>query len=335
MMMPGRKYSGGNGYRYGFNGKENDNEVKGEGNQQDYGFRISDPRLGRFLSVDPLSRKYADLTPYQFASNTPIWASDVDGLEARIRTIYTDSKGKTQVSIQNASDHTWAEWKATKSAMFGGFGWTDKTTGFEWTGGYNYYNYNRLKSNNSSGYNGPDGGTLTIDTRGSVVKLSFEYETGKNAPKGPKNPTVGESIKMGWEGFKMIWKDEGVTEVRNNLITGFSLILGIGELKAGIEFWKVAGVLNDVDDLLKGSENIKNKDLKTFIDAFKTITDYKGVQGTSIEALIDKKLTSKQIAQLGFDSKGVAEGLENMQKDQKEKKEEKKKSAAPATSSSN
>jgi RHS repeat-associated protein len=51
--MPGRKYSAGTGYRYGFNGKENDNDVKGEGNQQDYGFRIYDPRLGRFISVDP------------------------------------------------------------------------------------------------------------------------------------------------------------------------------------------------------------------------------------------------------------------------------------------
>jgi len=40
MVMPGRKYSGSPGYRYGFNGKENDNEVKGEGNQQDYGLRI-------------------------------------------------------------------------------------------------------------------------------------------------------------------------------------------------------------------------------------------------------------------------------------------------------
>jgi hypothetical protein len=43
MMMPGRKFSAGSGYRYGFNGKENDNEVKGEGNQQDYGMRIYDP----------------------------------------------------------------------------------------------------------------------------------------------------------------------------------------------------------------------------------------------------------------------------------------------------
>ena len=29
MLMPGRLFSSASGYRYGFNGKENDNEVKG------------------------------------------------------------------------------------------------------------------------------------------------------------------------------------------------------------------------------------------------------------------------------------------------------------------
>jgi RHS repeat-associated protein len=53
MVMPGRTYTAGIGFRYGFNGKENDNEIKGiEGSQQDYGLRIYDSRLGRFLSVD-------------------------------------------------------------------------------------------------------------------------------------------------------------------------------------------------------------------------------------------------------------------------------------------
>ena len=80
--MPGRKYDAGSGYRYGFNGKENDNEVKGEGNQQDYGMRIYDPGLGKFLSVDPITADYPELTPYQFASNTPIQAIDLDGLES-------------------------------------------------------------------------------------------------------------------------------------------------------------------------------------------------------------------------------------------------------------
>lgn len=90
-LQPGRNWNS-DQYRFGFNGKENDNEVKGIGNQQDYGMRIYDPRLGRFLSADPLivkMGKYPELTPYQFASNTPIQAIDMDGLEA-----YFTSAGK-------------------------------------------------------------------------------------------------------------------------------------------------------------------------------------------------------------------------------------------------
>ncbi len=69
-------------YRYGFNGKEKDNEIAGIGNFQDYGFREYDDRIARFNAVDPITKKYPSLTPYQFASNTPIQATDLDGLEA-------------------------------------------------------------------------------------------------------------------------------------------------------------------------------------------------------------------------------------------------------------
>ncbi|MBP8892712.1 MAG: RHS repeat-associated core domain-containing protein [Saprospiraceae bacterium] len=84
MLTPGRNWSAGSEYRFGFNGKESDAETYGEGNAYDYGFRIYNPRLGRFLSVDPLTPKFPMLTPYQFASNTPIMAIDIDGLEAWI-----------------------------------------------------------------------------------------------------------------------------------------------------------------------------------------------------------------------------------------------------------
>ena len=83
--MPGREYQA-QPSRFGFNGKENDNEVKGFGNQQDYGMRIYDTRTGKFLSTDPLSQNYAGLTPYQYASNTPISAVDLDGLEMYFAT---------------------------------------------------------------------------------------------------------------------------------------------------------------------------------------------------------------------------------------------------------
>ena len=85
MQMPGRKYQQGtSSYRYGFNGKEQDKETYGDGNEYDYGFRIYNPRLGRFLSVDPLTINYPWYTPYQFAGNKPIIAIDLDGLEEKI-----------------------------------------------------------------------------------------------------------------------------------------------------------------------------------------------------------------------------------------------------------
>ena len=70
-------------YRFGFNGKGNDTDW-GPQLIQDYGFRLYNPALGRFLTVDPFSRKFPMLTPYQFASNTPIMAIDLDGLEAKL-----------------------------------------------------------------------------------------------------------------------------------------------------------------------------------------------------------------------------------------------------------
>ena len=81
MLMPGRKFDAGSLYRYGFNGKENDNEVKGEGNQQDYGMRIYDSRLGRFLSVDPLTDVYPWNSPYSYAEGDPVNYIDLDGAE--------------------------------------------------------------------------------------------------------------------------------------------------------------------------------------------------------------------------------------------------------------
>ncbi len=73
---PGRTMS--NGYRFGFNGKENDKET----GFQNYGMRYYDPRINRFFSVDPITKKFPELTPFQFASNTPVQAIDLDGLEA-------------------------------------------------------------------------------------------------------------------------------------------------------------------------------------------------------------------------------------------------------------
>jgi RHS repeat-associated protein len=78
MLQPGRSVNV-SGYRYGFNGKEKDDEVKGEGNSLDFGARIYDSRLGRWLSSDPAYTDYPGYTPYNFGLNNPIINLDNDG----------------------------------------------------------------------------------------------------------------------------------------------------------------------------------------------------------------------------------------------------------------
>jgi len=66
-------------YRFGFNGMEKDNEAKGQGNSYDFGARIYDSRLGRWLSVDPDVFEYPFVSPYISSLNSPIYLKDPNG----------------------------------------------------------------------------------------------------------------------------------------------------------------------------------------------------------------------------------------------------------------
>jgi len=102
--MPGRQFTSGS-YRYGFNGKEKDDEVAGNGNQIDYGFRVQDPRLGRFLSVDPLTKKYPWWTPYQYAGNNVIKHVDIDGAEVEDDENNVEEPVRVQLRISLNEDY--------------------------------------------------------------------------------------------------------------------------------------------------------------------------------------------------------------------------------------
>ena len=64
--------------RYRYVGKERDHET----GLYYYGARYYAAWLARFVSVDPLAEQFSHLTPFQYASNDPIGAIDIDGLES-------------------------------------------------------------------------------------------------------------------------------------------------------------------------------------------------------------------------------------------------------------
>lgn len=86
-------------YRYAYNSKEYDSEWNNKtGAMYDYGFRIYDPRVGRFLSVDPLFREYPYFSSYVFAGNQVIHSTDLEGLEPLDELGVGDNKGAIRSS---------------------------------------------------------------------------------------------------------------------------------------------------------------------------------------------------------------------------------------------
>ena len=69
-------------YRYGFNGMEEDSNGEwGSKSHYDYGFRIYNPSIAKFLSVDPLADhpRQIGMSPYSAFWNNPIRYNDPDG----------------------------------------------------------------------------------------------------------------------------------------------------------------------------------------------------------------------------------------------------------------
>jgi RHS repeat-associated protein len=83
MIMPGRDSSS-IAYRYGFQGMEQDDNIKGGGNSISTEFRQYDPRVGRWLSVEPLAYMFPNLSPFENNHNNPIIYGDQKGDFAHI-----------------------------------------------------------------------------------------------------------------------------------------------------------------------------------------------------------------------------------------------------------
>jgi RHS repeat-associated protein len=90
-------------YRFGFNGYEKDDEVKGSGNSYSTHFRQNDTRLGRWFSRDPKAN--ASESPYVSLGNNPLIYTDVLGDTLLVTNdgilIYDDGKNDGNIFYMN------------------------------------------------------------------------------------------------------------------------------------------------------------------------------------------------------------------------------------------
>lgn len=107
MLMPERNESGSD-YKYGFNGMEGDDEVKGKGNSYDFGARMYDGRVGRWLSRDPLAERQPDQSPYKSFYNSPLIFVDPDGNTEYLTIIihYKESGKRIKIQVPYEKFHT-------------------------------------------------------------------------------------------------------------------------------------------------------------------------------------------------------------------------------------
>ncbi|MDR6764545.1 RHS repeat-associated protein [Flavobacterium sp. 2755] len=114
MLVPGRNgTSTPDGYRYGFQGQENDNELKGDGNSLNYTFRMHDPRIGRFFAVDPLEADFSWNSTYAFSANRVIDGVEFEGLEVtpyqqkvKYKPVFVEGAGTISDRVGNAAHNT-------------------------------------------------------------------------------------------------------------------------------------------------------------------------------------------------------------------------------------
>jgi RHS repeat-associated protein len=164
--MSERTWQAGVSFRFGFNGKETDSETR----LQDYGFRIYNPAIAKFLSVDPLAPDYPWYTPYQFAGNTPIWAIDLDGLE----------------------EYTVISWKNYTKVILRSPQASPKVNYYETTGVDGYHNWINSTEKNSNYLNSTEGRLpvhiwIALNRRADVGREELELRAGlktygKNTP---------------------------------------------------------------------------------------------------------------------------------------------------------
>ncbi len=134
-------------YRFGFNGMEADNEIAGSENSYTTHFRQLDVRIGRWFSVDPVTKE--SRSPYEVNSNAPITNKDPrgdddtggddegGGFSFNVSLNVTLGTNNNGISLSGSATQKFGNWQISvggSATSYGSFNGTGASSGLELRG---------------------------------------------------------------------------------------------------------------------------------------------------------------------------------------------------------
>ncbi len=90
-------------HKWQFQGQEKLDEL--EINYAHFKWRLHDPAIGRFISVDPLSEKYVHNSTYAFSENKVTARIELEGLEAVSAVMYGDAMHLKSATVKQKNEY--------------------------------------------------------------------------------------------------------------------------------------------------------------------------------------------------------------------------------------
>jgi RHS repeat-associated protein len=242
----------GDGYRFGFNGKENDSEVSGEGNSYDFGARMYNSRIGRWLSCDAKAAKQPSQSPYKAFLNNPIVYVDPDGNTEYETVVIYDAKGTLLFKgYKEVSSNLMSGGKTAFNSTF------DKSYGYD----YRHISVFRIQSDGSIKKMSKkteilyQNGVKDVETYGFAKEEGDVYNCDIPFLEGNGGTQKDGYTLTSYEGGVSQTKQKSLSAAEEIEIGEFLDVLGA--LKNGSLGNKYADMVNDIKGMYEDYENIK------------------------------------------------------------------------------